>query len=257
MRRLGTRIVFVITVASVTLLCASVTPAGAAAADGNTRKACLSANAIESGLASFTSIDTTDRQALQAVAKRLATSNVSGAKRLAASTKKQSRSTKHADFVAATDAVITWCTQNNVLGTPTPSISTLAPTTTTTRPAISPETAEFLFKSGATTPGYDELVKNPLGSGQAVYFRGKVFQYDTNTGLTSMLVYMTPGNYDFWSDPVLVNLPSADAGNGIDNNDIVDVWGIPAGPYSYSTRAGGTNTVPKLAAKYVTLVSKG
>lgn len=90
-----------------------------------------------------------------------------------------------------------------------------------------------------------------------MYFHAKVFQYDTNTGLTSMLIYVTPGNYDLWNDAVLVNLPSAEAGTGIDNNDIVDVWGVPAGAYSYTTRAGGTNTVPKINAKYVTLVSKG
>lgn len=255
MRRLAMIIPITITIAMTTTV-VGATGTASAAADGNTRKACLSAGAIASGLASITTVDTVDREQLASVATRLEASSTSGAKQLAAKTRKAAHHANGDAFVAAVKAVTVWCARNRATGTTT-TTTTVPPTTTTTRPTITPEASEFLFKSGATTPSYDELVKNPLGNGQAVYFRGKVFQYDTNTGLTSMLVYVTPGSYDFWNDAVLVELPSADVGNGIDNNDIVDVWGTPAGPYSYSTRAGGTNTVPTLAAKYVTLVSKG
>jgi hypothetical protein len=235
----------------------SATPAGATV-DGNTRKACLTATAISAGLTSATTVDTVDRQQLTAVAKRLKASTTNGARPLAARTRTAANHANGDKFVAAVDAVTRWCAGNGTTSTTTSTTTTTGPpTTTTTRPTLTPEATEFLFKQGATTPPYDELVKNPAGNGQTVFFRAKVFQYDTNTGLTSMLVYVTPGSYDFWNDVVLVNLPSAEAGNGIDNNDIVDIWGTPAGAYSYSTRIGGTNTVPKVAAKYVTLVSKG
>jgi hypothetical protein len=239
---------------------AAIASPALATGDANTRKACLAAEALASGLDGSTSVDATDRQQLTTVAQRLAHSPTKGASALGAKTKRGAKA-KVAAFTRAVDAVNNWCADHAVLvaatTTSTTPPTTIPPTTTTTRPSLTPEQAEFIFKSGATTPSYDELVKNPQGTGQAVYFRAKVFQYDTNTGLTSMLVYVTPGSYDFWSDVVLVNLPSADAGNGIDNNDIVDLWGTPAGAYSYTTRAGGTNTVPKITAKYVTLVSKG
>lgn len=257
MRRFTSIITLVLT--TVTAVGTIASPAHAAG-DANTRKACLAAEAVSSGLTGSASVDAVDRRQLATVAQRLAHSSTTGAKSLATKTRRATKA-KTAAFADAVDAVTTWCADHHVLVAATTSTTTprttIPPTTTTTRPTLSPEQAEYLFKSGATTPSYDELVKNPSGTGAAVYFHAKVFQYDTNTGLTSMLVYVTPGNYDFWTDVVLVNLPNAAAGNGIDNNDIVDIWGVPSGAYSYTTRAGGTNTVPKIEAKYVSLVSKG
>lgn len=134
-----------------------------AAGDTNARKACLSAEAIDSGLGSSTSIDAVDREQLTTVATRLARSTSPGAKTLATKTKRAAK-TKRATFASAIDEVTSWCIAHNVLvtaTTPTTPRTTVPPTTTTTRPALTAEQAEFLFKSGAGTPSYDELVKNP------------------------------------------------------------------------------------------------
>jgi hypothetical protein len=140
--------------------------------------------------------------------------------------------------------------------------ATPAPTTTPPpppeppKPTLSPEAQAYIYKSGAVSPGYDELVKNPYGTGAPVFYRVKIFQYDYNTGDSSFLAYVTPGSYDFWSDAVLVKLPSAALGAGIDKDDIVNVWGDASGVFSYDT-AIGHNSAPQINAKYVELVSKG
>ena len=67
---------------------------------------------------------------------------------------------------------------------------------------------------------------------------------------------MNPGQFEFWTDPVFVTLQDPAIGSGIDQYDIVDVFGEVAGPYSYATKIGGANTVPAISAKYMTLVEK-
>ena len=70
-----------------------------------------------------------------------------------------------------------------------------------------------------------------------MFYRVKIFQYDCNTGDSSFLAYVTPGSYDFWSDAVLVKLPSAALGAGIDKDDIVNVWATLR-VFSYDTAIG-------------------
>ena len=86
-----------------------------------------------------------------------------------------------------------------------------------------------------------------------------MFQYDSRTGLTAMLVNVrleNPGRFENWTDPVLVRLDAAALGNGIDEKDIVELWGEINGAYSYGTAIGGTNTVPEIKATYVNLLEK-
>jgi len=72
-----------------------------------------------------------------------------------------------------------------------------------------------------------------------------------------MLVDVTNDNYGFWSDVVELQLPNAAAGQSLVDNDVIQYWGPLSGTDSYTTTLGGTNTVPVIAAKYVTLVSSG
>ena len=120
--------------------------------------------------------------------------------------------------------------------------------------------SEGAFKASTREVDPDELKKNPAGlKGTRIYSRSQVFQYDSRTGLTAMLVdvrVVNPGRFEFWTDPVLVRLDSAALGNGIDEKDIVEFWGEISGAYSYGTAIGGTNTVPEIRAKYVNLIEK-
>jgi len=48
-----------------------------------------------------------------------------------------------------------------------------------------------------------------------------------------------------------LKLPSAAAGSGIVQDDIVEVWGTIGTLFSYENRIGGTNTVPTVEVKYI------
>ncbi len=120
--------------------------------------------------------------------------------------------------------------------------------------------SEGAFKASAAEIPADELVKDPAAlRGRRIYGRGEVFQYDSRTGLTSMLVSVTvvnPGRYEFWKDNTLLRLPDAALGNGVDNDDIIEFWGEVEGPYTYDTAIGGSNTVPAVVVRYLNLVEK-
>ena len=104
---------------------------------------------------------------------------------------------------------------------------------------------------------YVQLVKDPDAlKGKCITEKGQVFQYDTNTGLTSMLVSIVDLGYNTWTDNVLIRLPNAAMGKGIYENDIIQVWGPIGGSYTYTTTLGGTATVPVINAKHLKLISK-
>lgn len=136
---------------------------------------------------------------------------------------------------------------------PSPASTTRYATATT---APSAPTVSFeQIKAQAKTIPYDELSKNPAAlKGQYVYYDAKIFQLDANTGANAFLAEVTKGKYDTWDNTVYVTAPSGTA--GIDNNDIVHIWGEVVGSYSYSTKIGGQNSVPEIRAVKVELVQK-
>ena len=104
---------------------------------------------------------------------------------------------------------------------------------------------------------YPNFVKDPTGlAGQCITYQAQVFQYDSWTGLTTMLVNVT-NPYGYWEDTVQVDLPSASLGANIVQNDIVQFWGPVIGASTYDTATGGSNTVPEVQARYLTLTSSG
>ncbi len=104
---------------------------------------------------------------------------------------------------------------------------------------------------------YVQLVKDPNAlKGKCITEEGQVFQYDTATGLTSMLVSIDDLGDNIWTDNVWVNLPNAKMGKSIYENDIIQVWGPIGGSYTYTTTTGGTATVAVINAKYLRLISK-
>jgi hypothetical protein len=111
--------------------------------------------------------------------------------------------------------------------------------------------SEGAYKAQAQSPPYGELVKGGL-QGQTVTYRVKVFQFDTSTGPNKFLGYVTPGSYDIWTDVAAFNLSDPAIANGVVNDNIVRVWGTVGAPLNYSTRIGGSNTVPSVDVKYLT-----
>lgn len=117
--------------------------------------------------------------------------------------------------------------------------------------------SEAAYKASAQAVGYDELVKDPDAlAGTVVHFKAQVFQFDTNTGPNSMLVSVTNQGYGFWSDNVLVSFLDTSIADNIDNEDVIEFWGEVVGAESYETAIGGSNTVPSVLARYMTLIKK-
>lgn len=115
---------------------------------------------------------------------------------------------------------------------------------------------ENTFKFFTRRIPYDELVRDPDSLiGETVNYRARVLQYDSRTTTASMLVYVTEEDFGFWTDNVLVTLDPA-LGATIDNDDIIDVWGTVTGTQTYDTAIGGSNTVPMIDARYMSLVEK-
>ena len=116
--------------------------------------------------------------------------------------------------------------------------------------------SESSFKFFTRRIPFDELVRDPDGLiGETVNYRARVLQYDSRTTTASMLVYVTEEDFGFWTDNVLVTL-NPSLGATIDNDDIIDVWGTVTGTQTYDTAIGGSNTVPMVEARYMTLVAK-
>jgi hypothetical protein len=126
--------------------------------------------------------------------------------------------------------------------------------------AVNRTESEFAFKASSANIPYDELSKDPDALlGTRYTSRGEVFQYDARTGTESLLVSVTvtnPGRFEFWTDNVLLVLPDPALGVGIDQDDIIDVWGTVSGAFTYETAIGGSNTVPSVLVKYISLVEK-
>jgi hypothetical protein len=116
--------------------------------------------------------------------------------------------------------------------------------------AVTRTISEGAFKAQTTSIPYGELVKGG-SQDQRVTYRVKVFQFDSSTGPNQFLAFVTQGQYDIWNDTALFKLSDPAIGNGVVNDNIVRVWGTVGAPYSYSTRIGGTNTVPAVDVKYL------
>jgi hypothetical protein len=117
--------------------------------------------------------------------------------------------------------------------------TTTSTTTTTTTPPC----------SGGPAIPYQQLVKDPTAlAGTCVTYKAKVFQFDTATGLTDMLVDLTEGPYAIWTGRADVHLSTQKLGNGVYETDVIELTATVKGAYSYQTTAGGTDTVPQLTA---------
>lgn len=119
---------------------------------------------------------------------------------------------------------------------------------------VTREMSEAEYKDSAGKIDYDQLVKGS-SLGTVVTSKAKVMQYDSRTGTASMLVEVTKGSYDIWKDLVLLEVDAGSAGE-IDQKDIIQFWGTVTTPTSYSTAIGGSNTVPTVTAKYLSLIKK-
>lgn len=102
-------------------------------------------------------------------------------------------------------------------------------------------------------PAYAALVKGMHGT--CVHTTAQVFQFDTVTGNTHMLIYITNEGAGLWDNLVWVTLASASLGKSIYQNNIVYLVGRLDGTYTYTTNLLGTNTVPAVDVTQIHLAA--
>jgi hypothetical protein len=116
----------------------------------------------------------------------------------------------------------------------------------------------------------DELIKSPRSyDGTCIGFFGSILQYDSLTGPCAFLANISnqrsTRSYDYielaWfglgsSPNVYEHVQTCGFLDGVDQNDIIEVWAVGAGTFSYQNSLGGTATVPALSILRVDIIKK-
>jgi len=99
---------------------------------------------------------------------------------------------------------------------------------------------------------YEELARNPdKYLGDYVKLRGEVIQVMVDGDEYTLRVNITKGRY-YWEDPILVTYTMKDSGEDrILEEDIVLMYGMMFGDYTYETVMGAEVTVPLMFAEYI------
>ena len=124
---------------------------------------------------------------------------------------------------------------------PTPRATPPATPRPTPAPTPAPTTWEDRLAAAENVP-YDELFRNSDSYlFEDVYYRGEVIQVLGEPGGWNLRVNVTPGDYGFWDDTVLIEFYGDQR---YLEDDIIDFVGTFTGPYTYESVMGGEITVP-------------
>ncbi len=113
---------------------------------------------------------------------------------------------------------------------------------------------EDQFKASCQAVDYETIARNPDSwIKQNIVVTGEVIQVQENSSGNTYRVSITEGSYGIWKDPVLVVTDAKYKGTRILEDDIVTVYGVSTGLYTYTTVMGASQTIPSMVAKYVVL----
>lgn len=118
---------------------------------------------------------------------------------------------------------------------------------------------EQSYKENCKSYTYKEVARNPSNYiGEKVVFTGEVIQiqegYSNNITLR---INVTKNEYDFYEDTIYVEYtyPSSTSSKVLEG-DIVTFYGDFKGEETYLSVLGSSVTIPKVEAKYITLVEE-
>jgi hypothetical protein len=112
------------------------------------------------------------------------------------------------------------------------------------------------FKASAASIPYNQLIKDPASmAGRVVTYRGRVFQYDSATTTSHLIVSVTDGGYGYWTDNVWIDLDPT-IGQSVFNKTVIQFWGTVVGPYTYTTTSNGSLTIPEVKLQYLDVVAQ-
>ena len=117
---------------------------------------------------------------------------------------------------------------------------------------LTPEEIKQQFIDSCQTYSYEEIARNPTSYlAKHAKFKGEVIQVMPEGDSYTLRVNITQGSY-FWSDPILVTYTKQDSNEAnILEDDIVMMYGLLMGDYTYETVMGNELTVPFFMAEYI------
>ena len=134
---------------------------------------------------------------------------------------------------------------------------TAGSTQETIQDKIQSETAKIEEKNNfiqsCETFTYKEIMRNPDNySGKKVKFTGEVQQVSTGAfSSVALLVAVTKGDYGYYDDNIYCTYTYSDNESRIMEDDIITIYGICEGDYTYTSVLGAGITVPKIDIKYI------
>jgi hypothetical protein len=113
---------------------------------------------------------------------------------------------------------------------------------------------ESTYKSKCESVDYDSIARNPdTYKGKYVEVRGEVVQVQEGSSGSgnTYRVDITKGKYDIWSDTIMVTFTPSSTSSRILEDDIVTIYGVSGGLYTYTSVMGASITVPLIYAAYI------
>lgn len=111
---------------------------------------------------------------------------------------------------------------------------------------------ETEYKDECIEKSYEELARNPDNvKGTKVKVTGEVIQVTEYNNKIELRVNITKEEYGYYTDTIYVTYVPKAGEDKILEDDIVTIWGIAEGDYSYTSIMGSKVTLPKIDAKYI------
>lgn len=111
---------------------------------------------------------------------------------------------------------------------------------------------EATFKSECINKKFEELARNPDNvKGTKVKVTGEVIQVTEYNNKTELRVDITKEEYGYYTDTIYVTYVPKTGEDKILEDDIITIYGIAQGDYSYTSIMGAKVTLPKVDAKII------
>ena len=130
-----------------------------------------------------------------------------------------------------------------------------------------PEVVKKEFIDSCETVDYSTLARNPDNyKGNHLKYTGQVIQVLESKSIfnksTTLRVNVTAEDNEFaeggklWKDTIICAVTIPDGGDRILENDIIDLYGVCEGLYTYETVLGNNESVPRVDIEYYTIHEK-
>lgn len=131
--------------------------------------------------------------------------------------------------------------------------------TTTTKPTTTvPKLSESEYKAQCGTISFSTLSRNPdKYKGKKYKITGKVIQVSESTFLGNtycdLRIDMTEDEYGFWDDTIYATVTIKEGEDRILEDDIITIWGVCEGNYTYTSVMGASISLPSIDIEYFTI----